>query len=187
MSKHKPMIPRILWSLWVAVGLTACTLGGNAVGTGDSLKKFNHLADSKGAKWNVNPNLIRAIISVESAGRINAVSPKGAVGLMQVMPATAERMGIPRNALSNPERNMEAGVRYLSYLNKLFNRDPLLVAAAYNAGEGAVQKYSGIPPFGETQYYAPAVVERLKLLERCGIRCYTHKHMRKPSRYLKSM
>ena len=171
---------KIIFTGGVFVGvLVALSMSASA----DRLSQFNQLAEEKGAKWGVNPNMIRAIVSVESAGRIDAVSPVGARGLMQLMPATAERMGIPRNQLFDPERNMEAGVRYLSYLNKMFDGNPRLVAAAYNAGEGAVKKYGGVPPYRETQNYAPAVVSRLNLLENCGVACYTKQHMANPNRY----
>lgn len=174
--KHQKMI----FSGGIFVGvLVALSISANA----DRLSQFNQLAEEKGAKWGVNPNMIRAIVSVESAGQMDAVSPKGARGLMQLMPATAERMGIPRSQLFDPEQNMEAGVRYLSYLNKMFDGNPRLVAAAYNAGEGAVMKYGGIPPYRETQNYAPAVVNRFNLLEKCGVGCYTREHMANPHRY----
>ena len=171
---------KVIFTGGVFVGvLVALSMSASA----DRLSQFNQLAEEKGAKWGVNPNMIRAIVSVESAGRIDAVSPAGARGLMQLMPATAERMGVPRNQLFDPERNMEAGVRYLSYLNKMFDGNPRLVAAAYNAGEGAVKKYGGVPPYRETQNYAPAVVNRLNLLESCGVACYTKEHMTNPNRY----
>ena len=176
--------PKIMFALGTVLGLSlAVSLSASA----DRLSQFNELAKEKGAKFGVNPNFIKAIISVESAGRINAVSPKNAQGLMQLMPATAERMGVPRSELFDPERNMEAGVKYISYLNGLFNNNPSLVAAGYNAGEGAVKKYGGIPPYRETQNYAPAVVARFKLLEVCGDACYTKQHMANPQHYLNAV
>ena len=176
--------PKIMFALGTVLGLSlAVSLSASA----DRLSQFNELAKEKGAKFGVNPNFIKAIISVESAGRINAVSPKNAQGLMQLMPATAERMGVPRSELFDPERNMEAGVKYISYLNGLFNNNPSLVAAGYNAGEGAVKKYGGIPPYRETQNYAPAVVARFKLLEACGNACYTKQHMANPQHYLNAL
>jgi soluble lytic murein transglycosylase-like protein len=91
----------------------------------------------------------------ESAFKKNAVSKKGAIGLMQLMPATAERFGV-RDAF-NPEQNINGGTRYLSYLLKMFNNDIVLASAAYNAGENAVKKYNGVPPFPETQNYVSKV------------------------------
>ena len=178
--KRKPIIFISGTALGLAVALT---MGASA----NRLATFNELAREKGQKYNVNPNFIRAIISVESAGNINAVSPVGARGLMQLMPATAERMGVSRHELFSPDRNMEAGVKYISYLSRLFNNDPRLVAAGYNAGEGAVMKYKGIPPYRETQNYAPAVVARFQLLEACGEACYTREHMANPQKYLAMM
>ena len=167
--------PKTMFTLGTFLGISiALSMSASA----DRLSRFNDLAEQKGAQWGVNPNLIRAIVSVESAGRLDAVSPKGARGVMQLMPATAERMGVPRHQLFAPERNMEAGVRYLAYLNKRYNGNPTLVAAGYNAGEGAVDKYGGVPPYKETQNYAPAVVSRLRLLDACGTTCYTAQHMR---------
>lgn len=172
---------KIMFTLGTFLGISiALSMAANA----DRLSRFNDLAEQKGARWGVNPNLIRAIVSVESAGRLDAVSPAGARGVMQLMPATAERMGVSRHELFDPERNMEAGVRYLAFLNKRYNGNPTLVAAGYNAGEGAVDKYGGVPPYRETQNYAPAVVSRLRLLDACGTACYTAQHMRNPSAFL---
>lgn len=168
-------------TIGILIGIvTAASISANA----NRLSQFNVLAEEKGNRLGVNPNLIRAIVSVESAGRLDAVSPVGARGVMQLMPATAERMGIPRNQLFDPERNMEAGVRYLAFLGKRYNNNPTLMAAGYNAGEGAVDKYGGVPPYRETQNYAPAVVNRLNLLEQCGTACYTQKHMSHPQAYM---
>ncbi|MDB5914236.1 MAG: Lytic transglycosylase, catalytic [Ramlibacter sp.] len=102
--------------------------------------------------------LLRAVISVESRYNANAVSPKGAVGLMQLMPATARRYGV-LDAF-DPQQNVDGGARYLRDLLRLFGDDVHLALAAYNAGEGAVVKYGNrIPPFGETQRYVPQVLE----------------------------
>ncbi len=105
---------------------------------------------------NVSPALVLAVISVESAGRTQAVSSAGAQGLMQLMPATAERFGV-KDSLK-PEQNIEGGVKYLHWLMKEFDNDPILVLAGYNAGEGAVHKHSGVPPYAETRDYVPKVL-----------------------------
>ncbi|WP_120966714.1 lytic transglycosylase domain-containing protein [Comamonas sp. lk] len=116
-------------------------------------------------KTGVDYDLIKAVIAVESGFNTGAVSPKGAVGLMQLMPATAERFGVSSSAklsvqqkLVDPAVNVPAGARYLSYLMSLFPGRLDLVLAAYNAGEGAVKKAGqAIPPYPETRNYVKAV------------------------------
>lgn len=104
----------------------------------------------------VSPALVLAVISVESAGDPRAVSSAGAQGLMQLMPATADRFGVD-DALE-PEDNIEGGVAYLDWLMEQFAADPIMVLAGYNAGEGSIQKYDGVPPFAETRNYVPKVL-----------------------------
>ncbi len=106
-------------------------------------------------KTGVPKNLIAAIIVQESAGNPKAVSHCGAKGLMQLMPATAKRFGC--NDAFNPKQNILAGSKYVAWLDKKFRGNKTKVIASYNAGEGNVIKYKGIPPFKETQYYVPAV------------------------------
>lgn len=105
---------------------------------------------------NVSPALVLAVMTVESAGDPTAVSGAGAQGLMQLMPATAERFGV-KDSLS-PAQNIAGGVGYLNWLMGEFENDPILVLAGYNAGEGSVRKYSGVPPFAETRDYVPKVL-----------------------------
>ena len=104
----------------------------------------------------VSPALVLAIIAVESAGKPEAESRVGAQGLMQLMPATAERFGVTDSF--SPSENIKGGVKYLDWLMKEFDRDPILVLAGYNAGEGAVRNYSGVPPYAETRDYVPKVL-----------------------------
>lgn len=103
----------------------------------------------------VDEAVVRAIIHAESAFNPNALSRVGAQGLMQLMPATARRFGVD-NAF-NAAQNIEGGVQYLAWLLKRFNGNLTLAAAGYNAGEGAVDKYNGVPPYGETQRYVQRV------------------------------
>ena len=107
-----------------------------------------------------DPDLLRAIVKVESGFNARAVSPKGAMGLMQLMPATARRFGLTESvSLFTPGVNLQIGARYLAYLKQLFPRIPELIIAAYNAGEGAVMKRNNrIPPFPETQSYVKQVL-----------------------------
>ena len=105
---------------------------------------------------NVSPALVLALISVESAGRIDAVSHAGAQGLMQLIPATAKRFGV-RNA-NDPVENIRGGVTYLDWLMREFGGDPVLALAGYNAGEGAVRRHGGVPPYAETRAYVPKVL-----------------------------
>jgi soluble lytic murein transglycosylase-like protein len=104
----------------------------------------------------VSPALVLAVIGVESAGHPQAVSPAGAVGLMQLIPDTATRFGVTDS--TDPVQNIKGGVAYLDWLMKRFDRDPLMVLAAYNAGEGAVDANNGVPPFAETRDYVPKVL-----------------------------
>lgn len=104
----------------------------------------------------VSPALVLAVIAVESAGRADAVSSAGAQGLMQLMPATAREFGVSDSLV--PEQNIAGGVRYLDWLMREFNADPILVLAGYNAGPGNVRTHGGVPPFAETRDYVPKVL-----------------------------
>ncbi len=104
----------------------------------------------------VSPALVLAVITVESAGRADAISGAGAEGLMQLMPATAARFGVVDSM--KPTENISGGVKYLDWLMGEFDRDPIMVLAGYNAGEGSVRKHDGVPPFAETRDYVPKVL-----------------------------
>jgi soluble lytic murein transglycosylase-like protein len=100
--------------------------------------------------------LVLAVIGIESAGKADAVSSAGAVGLMQLIPDTAKRFGVTDS--TNTVQNIKGGVAYLDWLMTEFDHDPVLVLAAYNAGEGAVKANSGVPPYPETRDYVPKVL-----------------------------
>ena len=108
----------------------------------------------------VDVNLVKAVMAAESGFNSSAISPKNALGLMQVIPPTAARYGVSAQQLMIPERNIYAGVRYLRDLSRMFQGRPDLIIAAYNAGEGAVYKYNRrIPPYAETQNYVRTVMK----------------------------
>lgn len=114
-------------------------------------------------RHSINPQVVAALIRAESSGNSRAVSNKGARGLMQLMPATAERFGIRKDKLLDPKQNLEAGITYLSWLIEQFPNDLSKVLAAYNAGENAVWRYNGIPPYRETREYVRRIFGTLGL------------------------
>jgi len=113
------------------------------------------LVEQTASRFHVDPGLIRAVIRVESGYDPKAVSSKGAMGLMQLIPATAQRFGVANPF--DPKQNLEGGVNYLKYLLDLFGGDLSLSLAAYNAGEHSVQRSGGIPAIPETQDYVRKV------------------------------
>ena len=123
--------------------------------------KFADLIEEKADKYKLLPELVHAVIEAESAYDPNAVSHAGAVGLMQLMPKTAERFGVTDR--TDPEQSIEGGTAYLRELLDLFDNDLTLAIAGYNAGEGAVIKYGRtIPPYKETQHYVPKVLRFMR-------------------------
>jgi hypothetical protein len=111
-------------------------------------------------EYRLNPNLVLAVIETESAFDAGARSPKNAQGLMQLIPATAERFGV--RDVWDPEQNIRGGMAYLNWLMGHFDADLELVLAAYNAGEGAVARHDGIPPYAETRNYVRRIIGRLR-------------------------
>jgi len=108
------------------------------------------LIDNAARKYGLPPAFVRAVVAAESGYRTDAVSPKGAIGLMQLMPATARELGADPTI---PEQNVDAGTRYLRDLLLKYDNHAYHALAAYNAGPGAVDKYHGVPPYRETQAY----------------------------------
>ncbi len=149
-------------SLWVRTGMRLVEAPGVSRMTPLD-PALESLIDDVGRRFGPDARLLRAVVEVESRGNPNAVSSKGAIGLMQVMPSTAEGMGFDdaRHALFDPAVNLQAGARHLRLLLGMFSGQLELVLAAYNAGEGAVIRFGGsVPPFPETQSYVRQVLER---------------------------
>ena len=128
---------------------------------------FDHIIKQASSTHGVSEGLIKAVMHTESGFNVNARSPVGAQGLMQLMPATARRFNVS-NAY-DPQQNIMAGAKYLAWLLKRFNGDQSLAIAGYNAGEGNVSKYGGIPPFRETQDYVRRVNSRYQNLYSNGV------------------
>ncbi|CAA6815501.1 MAG: Membrane-bound lytic murein transglycosylase D precursor (EC [uncultured Thiotrichaceae bacterium] len=124
--------------------------------------KYQKSITDAARKNRVSPNLITAVITVESCFRSKARSRAGAAGLMQLMPATGRRFGVKDRY--NHAHNIMAGTKYLKFLLNRFQGDVLLASAAYNAGEGAVDRHDGVPPYRETQAYVKKVLAVYKKL-----------------------
>ena len=129
--------------------------GKAARGTGE---QFRELINRTALRHGLHPELVHAVIGVESNFNPNALSKKGAQGLMQLMPATARRFGVGNPF--NPADNIDGGTRYLRYLLDLFGGDKRLALAAYNAGENKVLAMKGVPPYRETRNYIAKVLRR---------------------------
>ena len=117
------------------------------------------LADAAADKYGLPRTLVRSVMRAESNFQMQAVSNKGAIGLMQLMPSTAQTLGVNPH---DPEQNVEGGARYLRGLLEKYNGGLWHALAAYNAGPGAVQKYNGVPPFGETVSFIKKIQRDVK-------------------------
>lgn len=124
------------------------------------------MIDRIAGEQGVENSLVHSVIRAESNYNPNAVSPKGAQGLMQLIPSTARRFGVSNSF--DPAENIQGGVRYLRFLLDYYRGDYAKTIAAYNAGEGNVDKYNGIPPFAETQNYVYQVAKNLKSARQSG-------------------
>ncbi|MDQ6676414.1 MAG: lytic transglycosylase domain-containing protein [Acidobacteriota bacterium] len=136
---------------------------------------LTELIDAIAAENNVEAPLVHSVIKAESNYNPAAISPKGAQGLMQLIPSTARRFGVSNSF--NVQQNIEGGVRYLKFLMDLYHNDYVRVIAAYNAGEGAVARYGGIPPYSETVSYVLRVGRNLKTARQFAeLRAADHKN-----------
>jgi len=127
----------------------------------ENQKRYALLVAQAARTYQLEEALLHAVISTESGYEPRAISPKGAIGLMQVMPATGKRFGVVN--LNDPSKNIDAGARYLRVLLRQFDNDLSLVLAAYNAGENAVLRHGRqIPPYRETRQYVPRVLALYK-------------------------
>jgi len=125
--------------------------------------RYDSIIENAAQSASVEPNLLRAVIVVESGFNSRAVSKRGAVGLMQLMPATASRFGVSNPY--DPRQNIHGGAQYLKFLIDRFGQNVRLALAAYNAGEEAVERNGGqIPPFTETMAYVPRVLRIYQML-----------------------
>jgi soluble lytic murein transglycosylase-like protein len=141
-----------------------------------NLKKYEPLVRQAAAEFALDPALLKAVMAAESGFNPKAVSSKGAIGLMQIMPATAERYGVQGDdkktlmeKLTDPKINIRLGARYLRDLMTMFPNEQHLALASYNAGEGAVQKYRNtVPPYPETRNYVQVVSQFYRLYKPTG-------------------
>src|SRR5580693_2369822 len=125
-------------------------------GSAKSAPPLNQVVNSASATYHLDPDLVNSVIHAESGFNSRAVSPKGARGLMQLMPATASQLGV--NDTFDPQANVEGGSHYLRELLERYNFDLVKALAAYNAGPERVEKYRGVPPFRETRAYVARIV-----------------------------
>jgi Transglycosylase SLT domain len=141
-----------------------------------SAEDLDQLVHASSKRYQLNPDLVGSVIKAESGFNVRAVSPKGAQGLMQLMPETAMKLGVP-NAF-DPQANVEGGTRYLRELLERYNFDLVKALAAYNAGPQRVQQFGGVPPYYETKAYVARIVRDFnkKVAEKSATAPVAHKN-----------
>ncbi len=139
---------------------------------------YNNLVQSKSRQYNMDPNLVKAVIKAESNWNPKAVSRKGAMGLMQLMPSTAYNLSVGNSF--DPEENVDGGIRYLKYLIEKFDGNLTLALAAYNAGPKAVERYGTVPPIAETHQYVKKVLTLYGGKTEVATDSRTHRRIRQP-------
>lgn len=145
------------FAAFLFLAVVSCLFSASAA---DLRKLYEPVVKKVAGKYRIDPELVHFVIRAESNYDVFAISPKGAMGLMQLMPATALQYGV-RNVF-DPAQNIEGGVRYLGDLVKLYNGQTKLVLAAYNAGQEAVRRYKGIPPYPDTKAYIAGIMRNYK-------------------------
>ena len=134
----------------------------NANKINEKARKFKPYINQYARQYRIDKNLIKAVITAESCFKVKALSNKGAQGLMQLIPATAKRFGVSNSY--KPKQNIRGGTKYLRFLMDRFRGNLKKVIASYNAGEGAVDKYKGVPPYKETKQYVKNVLRVYSVL-----------------------
>lgn len=129
----------------------------------ENVGKYSDIINEAAGAYNLQPNLIKAVIAAESAGKVDSVSSKNAKGLMQLIDSTAKEMGVTNPM--DPRENIMGGTKYLKSLLDEFSGNLPLALASYNAGPGAVQQYGGVPPYSETQNYIKRVMNYLNMFD----------------------
>jgi soluble lytic murein transglycosylase-like protein len=144
-----------------AVGTSASVRATKPPAVPEAKGRYDDIIERHAATSGISPDLIKAVIQVESGFNPAAISPKGAQGLMQLMPATARQLGV--SDPFHPEQNIRGGVAYLKQLLGQFGQDVRLALAAYNAGPGSVDRYGDVPPYRETQAYVKKITSATRL------------------------
>jgi len=154
----------------------------------DKAQPMNEVINAVSSRHHLDPDLINSVIHAESGFNPRAVSPKGAQGLMQLMPQTASRLGVINSF--DPGDNLEGGTRYLRQLLERYNFDLIKALAAYNAGPQRVEQYHGVPPYYETQAYVARIIRdfnRKKLTERKALALKAASYPNSPARHAPSL